>query len=349
PEARWVLQLKFFIFLGCFALILLFVKNKTVWRWAAYLAFYPIITLGWRFPLLLVRQQRWILIFSILGFVASFVNSFRKNVVLSALVLISALLIATVNIPIVLGVCAIILFAALIYIYFRTIYSALKSSDFSKVNLAQVRRDLVAKYRLDEEIRTLPRSSLNDEQKKLWAKKVEVPVLLNRAYLYAAKKFREYQRSPAPFALATISFLCLFLLTLLVFSFVNLSIYKIDQTAFDVPSPPFFFTFVWYSFNAFVNNFVREIVPIAPLSWAAWMTNCVFSFLLLSVIISLYFSVSSKRKTQELDYAIKLFEAEGRELEVFIRSEYSVASVEEAQAELEKIEASLFKLLLWIA
>lgn len=243
-----------------------------------------------------------------------------------------------------------VLFAALIFIYVRTIRSAFSQAnlDLLENNLGDFRKNIVTQYKLDTHLRNKPVGKLTVIQKKKWVTKVEVPVLMNRAYLFVAKRFREYQRSPAPFVMATISFFGIFLLTLAIFSLLNFSIFRIDESNFDISGDQSFFSFVWYSFNAFVNNFVREITPVSAFARSLWMINITFSIFMLTVLGSLYYSVRKERDSERIDTIVSKLQSEGQELESFIRTEFRIASVDEASAELANAETSLFRFFLWM-
>src|SRR5258707_1334854 len=60
PEQyAWIWNLKFLIFLGILATLLIVLNRVTVAKFLAYVVFYPLILLFWRIPKLLMRLGSW--------------------------------------------------------------------------------------------------------------------------------------------------------------------------------------------------------------------------------------------------------------------------------------------------
>jgi hypothetical protein len=135
------------------------------------------------------------------------------------------------------------------------------------------------------------------------------------------------------------------LIALTIFSFaaINFGLFKIDSSFFSYPTIPSFFTFFYYSFNNLVFNSIKEITPVMPIAQTVFMIESFFALILVAIFISLLLSVRSQRHTEELNEVIKNIEAQGTEIEGFIKDEYKINSIEDAMVELEKLKAGLVK------
>jgi hypothetical protein len=114
-------------------------------------------------------------------------------------------------------------------------------------------------------------------------------------------------------------------------------------------SSPSLFTFFYYSFNTFLFNSIKELVPTSMVSQAASMLEGFLALFLIGLFISLVLPFRTQRYTTELTEAIRTIESEGASIENFIRSEYKVATVDAAILHLQKLEANLTSLLLFLS
>jgi hypothetical protein len=96
--------------------------------------------------------------------------------------------------------------------------------------------------------------------------------------------------------------------------------------------------------NTLIFNFVKELIPIHPISQLASMFEQVLAFLLVAILITLILTVRGRRNAEELEQVVKMFEFEGAKMESFIRDEYRLASVEDAVKELESLKSGLTKI-----
>jgi hypothetical protein len=331
--------------------IFLFVRNISGLKWIGFIAGYPAIILFWRIPKAIILQKSWILVFTAINAVVNFFRSFRNNIVITTIILSSFAVIFVFSEQTILSIAAVALLISILSIYMRTILSAFKPSTvykFYTTVLPAVREHFKTTSALDAEIRLIPKENLDGQQLKLWASKLETPVLYNRLCLYVAKKFREYQQSPAPFVTVLLSAFSLFLLTVVVFAFINLSIYKIDTAAFEASEVPTFFTFIWYSFNHITANSIKELTPTSVIAKLAWMVEWFFSFLFASVVVSLLIAIKNQRNSGDIDGVIVALTNESQELEKFIKSEYQLDSLDSALKELDRLEASIIKIIMWL-
>jgi hypothetical protein len=84
-------------------------------------------------------------------------------------------------------------------------------------------------------------------------------------------------------------------------------------------------------------------------SQVASMAESFFALFLLALFISLVLPFRTQRYTTDLTDAIRTLESEGTTMESFIRSEYKIDTVDDAILQLQKVEAALTGLLLFLS
>jgi hypothetical protein len=195
--------------------------------------------------------------------------------------------------------------------------------------------------RLDENIRKLPVANMDEQQVAKWKSSLEFSVLLNRILLFSARKVREHQRSSFGVALGVITTIFLWLGSVITFTAINFAMYKIDPAAFLASGPPTLFTFFHYSFKAMLFTTINELTPVAPIAQIIGMLNNFFGVLTVVIVASALIAVRGQRYNAQLDDLISTFEHEGREAEEFVRSEFRLSSIDDAIAELTRLQSSV--------
>jgi hypothetical protein len=350
PESRWLLNYKSLFFLG----------SVTAWLWImgvkfglfliCFLILYPLFFFLWRIPAFVLRRKSWALAFAALNFTIEFFRSFRRNATLAVL-LASCLVVSITSNDHGLLYAAIavmlMIMALLYYLTFKSAFTPARIYQLYSRALPPIRGYFAKNNLLEGPLKELPPTEWNEDQRKVWADKIQVPILANRFYLFLARKFRDYQKSSIPFIHNIAIIVMLFVVTVVVFAAVNFSVYKIDASSFDVTKTNFF-SFVWYSFNTFVFNFVKEVSPESSLAKALWMSEAFLALFLVAIILAMYLSIRSQRITNQVDAMIETLENESAELELFIKREYQITSIDEAVAELDRVKAGLVKMMLWL-
>lgn len=219
----------------------------------------------------------------------------------------------------------------------------------SKVNkfyvdfLSKPQKNFIQHLSLDDGLKNLPYDQLNEKQLEKRVQNLQNTVLYYRLYLFTARKIKHYQESKLNYTFYALTTIFLLMLTILSFSLINMALYKVDTNAFKVSEVPSFFSFFYYSFNNLLFNAVDEMKPVAVFAQLASMIESFFALFMRIIFVSLLFSAKSERHTRELDLVITQLEQRGKDLEVFIRKEYNINSIEEALELLQKVQAVLIK------
>jgi hypothetical protein len=349
PDYSWLLNFKFFVLIGTIAIIWLITKNKHILSWSLYILFYPIILLLWKIPFFVFKQKSWIFAFALINAVISFFKSIKYNFIVSALFLASFAVVFSFSNEKLLWPAILTIFIILSIIYIHRFILVFKPSSVFQIymKIFSATKNYGAKknslFALDENIKNLPVASLDQKQLEKWTTNLQNSVLFNRICLFAAKKLRDYQNSGLNIVSYILTILLLIALTIFSFATINFGLFKIDNNFFSYPTIPNFFTFFYYSFNNLVFNSIKEIAPVIPMAQTISMIESFFALILVAIFISLLLSVRSQRHKEELNEVINNIEAQGTEIEGFIKDEYKINSIEDAMVELGKLKAGLVK------
>lgn len=326
-----------------FAVLLAIVRRKVIILWTLYVLFFPIIILFWKIPYFIFKQKSWVLAIATINSVIAFFFSFKQALITSAIFIASSVIILKASNSYILYGSALMIMITLIITYFYRfimIFRSSKVNDFYIDILSKSRqKNLTKQFVMDESLKNLPYSQLSEKQLEKWIQNLQSTVLYNRIFLFMARKIKNYQDSKLNYAFYANTTVFLLLLTILSFSFINLALYKVDTSAFKVSEAPSFFSFFYYSFNNLLFNAVDEMKPITMYSQLASMIESFFALLMGMIFVTLLFSARSERHTRELDLIIMQFEERGKDLELFIRKEYNINSIEEALELLKKVQA----------
>ncbi|HTW93081.1 MAG TPA: hypothetical protein VMH22_15430 [bacterium] len=342
PAIGWVIRYKFVVLVVLLAVVWTATRKRTVLLWGLYIAFYPFIVLFYRVPLFIFRRRSWVLAIAVLDSAMSFFRTTRVNLVLLALLLSSGVIVLVTAHRWLLWPTTASLAVVLLFAYGLIIVRVFKTPavyrTFTAI-LTKIRGDRSA-FAVDESLRGLPVASYDTSQMAKWSGTLQTSVLYNRLCLFGARKLSDFRKSGFIYFSSVATLLLLLILTVIVFALINLGCYKIDHASFAALHPPAQFTFFYYSFNRLVFNSIPELSPAIPFTQAVSMAESFLALLLGLVFGSLLLSERKQKRMEELDDTIRRLEAEGSEMELFIRDEYQLSCVEDAMAELVKMKAS---------
>jgi uncharacterized membrane protein YphA (DoxX/SURF4 family) len=198
-------------------------------------------------------------------------------------------------------------------------------------------------------MKNLDITKMDDKQQEKWMNNLQILVIFNRFALFTAKKFRHYQSNGRNLIYYLTVFISLTFITILTFTSINYSLYKINMNNFSFTEPPSFFTFFYYSFNKMFYSQIPEIIPAMRFSQLASMVQMFFALVLIVVLFSLLITFRNKQIDNEFDKIISKLNNLGGELEDFIKDEYSFNSIDDAIKELEKLKSAFIKFIFSIS
>lgn len=124
----------------------------------------------------------------------------------------------------------------------------------------------------------------------------------------------EYKKSGLTYLSGAFSTVILFATTVIVFSAINMAVFKIDSGVFEFKRVTTPFTFFHYSFETMFFASIRDLAPVDTISYIANMMQKMFSILLIPIFID----------------------------------EYKVSTIEDALAEIKRLESRLVHILLFL-
>ena len=137
--------------------------------------------------------------------------------------------------------------------------------------------------------------------------------------------------------------------TVISFSGVYFSLYKVNADLFSFTQEPTLFTFLYFSFNNLILNSTLEITASMVLSQSVYMLQASLSFLLVVIIATLYISHRVQKSTSELDEVISGVEEEAKSMENFIQEEYKIESIVAAMERLKEVQSGLVQFIYWLS
>ncbi|WP_281202691.1 hypothetical protein [Cytobacillus kochii] len=345
PNHTYLLKYKFTILIGLVAVFWLFTKNKQIFIWSLYILFYPLILLFWRIPYFIFKQKSWVIAFTFINGIISFIVSLKYLFVTSAIYTVSATILLTSTNEALLVISCISILIILILTFYNRFEVIFKKSNLLSFYTTFFSRMDNSTLIIEEEITKTPVELLDEKQLERRTTNLQSIVLFNRIHLFIAKKLREYQNSKMNYAYYIVSIIGVVAFTILSFTFVNLSLYKIDPDNFSFESPPSLFTFIYYSFNNLLSTPISELKAITPISQSISMFSTFCAFLIGVILVSLILSVRSQKHQEELNEVISGFERQGELLEKLILVQYKIKNIEDALVELEKLKAILINII----
>ena len=352
PGLSSLIKYKALVIASIISVAWIYLGQSRLFSLISYISFFPFILIFWKAPVFLYKRKSWNLVFACLDAITSCYVSMKYNFITLTIFSICILLTFISNDRIVLTVSALTMLSLISLSYFRRLYFVLKPSRiYTCLNTVfhEFNKHSESSFRLQEELRSLSIQTMSEDQLKKWTGNLESSVLYNRFCLFSARKLRNYQKSGMNIVAYILMVFILIFMTVISFAAINMNLYKINPSLFEIKGNPGFFNFFYYSFNNLIFNSIPEIIPSGTYSQSALMIQAFFAAFLLAITISLIFSFRAQKHTEELDEAIKSIEAEGERMELVIRDDYRINNIEQAIIELENMKSSTIKIILAIS
>lgn len=352
PDYGWILSFKLIYILTLASVVWLWVGTRDVIIWFLYVTFYPLVILLIRLPLYIFKQQSWLLAFATFNAIASFFTNLKYGLIFTTIFLAAFSIAIFSHSTYLLTVAIVTLLTLVLVAYIKSFLSALKPTVIFQIYtkfFKGVRKLGYTSFALDAEIRNLPIENLEPKQLEKWNTSLQTSVLFNRFCLFTATKLRDYQRSEWRMIPSIFGLLSLIAFTVISFSGVYFSLYKVNVNLFNFTQEPSLFTFLYFSFNNLILNSTLEITASQVLSQSIYMLQASLSFLLVVIIATLYISHRAQKSTSELDEVISGVEEEAKSMENFIQEEYKIESITAAMERLKEVQSGLVQFIYWLS
>jgi hypothetical protein len=348
PKFSWVLEYKFFIFLVLLVFLLFMLRTKKFFKLIAFILGYPLFLVFWRLPRLLFGNKNWMGLFVALGTSVSFFKSLSLNMAISTAVLVAGLLILVSDSKVVLFISMVVLFAYLLIHFIRRFSYSFKKFDIV-TKLSKSILDFWTKIQeslRQGETQKQPVGSESIEKKKAEgrANRLQWLLVLNKGCLFLITKLRYMQKSASTFIYYLVNLLGSVLITVLVFAFLNLGLYKIDHNAFSGQLTGRFIDFFFYSFGLFFGSINSGISAAGDFPKILGVAEICFRFMVVVILLYYLFNIVREKHKTDIETSIVQLRQQGTELEQVIKGEYQL-SVDEAIKEVEKVKGSMLVLI----
>jgi hypothetical protein len=346
PVLSPVIDYKGILLAGLIALVFALTRNVWSLSIAAYIALYPLILFFWKLPRLLWRTKSPIITLAFLNVVFSFFRSIRYNLASAGLlVFLSGVCLVSTNKYFVI-VAIIGLLLTLLLIYTNRLRIALRPSvlyDLHSRAIGFFSRSFQKTYKPAEELQPFEWTRVPTKEKSEILVHLQFLMILARGASFLSEKLRQFHHSNVRVIFYLVNFLILILTTVYIFAIANYALWRVSPDNFQL-SDSRFFTFIYYGFAGVFGRGITEILPTGDLARILVILQIVFSFFVLAIVLTLVFSLQSKRDEEGIESAIRTIREEGQSVDAFINSEYRMTGDQIIQ-ELEKTQASLIRII----
>jgi hypothetical protein len=143
-------------------------------------------------------------------------------------------------------------------------------------------------------------------------------------------------------------FLLILFLTVSVFAFAHLALYKIDPNQYEVKGVANIIAFFDLALRGLYMNQSLFITPISTISALLCLLEGGFAMIVLGLLFTLFLSIKKPKEVIEMEEAIEEIREQGRIMEASLVANYRI-TVEEAIIILTKLKASLLTFILWVS
>lgn len=300
PSLEPIVRFRFLILLVLAALILLSFRNRYLFLFSGYIAFFPLVVLVWILPRAVFRN--WVVVLAFWPAIHSFFITFRISFFLWVAAIVSCFVIVLVDSPLVIAICMGVLGLHFVTHYTRRIQTAFSS----RTGFAALTTMVRGFWRNTLEAEQSPIDAEPDSEEyqlKLGQRLMKIYLTTTMLYI-VGEKLRAVIRTKKLDLYLGSSFVYTFILTIIVFALQYLGLQRLETNHFVGASDAGLLEFVGYSLSTALN---AGISPIAPATLMAQMLSYaeLVSMLLLAVLfVFVLFTTARERHRQDLDEVV---------------------------------------------
>ncbi|MEV5744232.1 hypothetical protein AB0L30_29600 [Microbispora rosea] len=353
PESPWVLDLRIVVLAALFIATIHFFR-KYAW-WMLYIAFFPIIVIGWYIPLRLYKFWSWEVAIALTSILYSIGRSFTANLTARLTEICCIVLVSGVKPPYLMLPLAGLLLISLSRTYFRTFRRTFWPQGFLRAHASVARRILRSGQVMQwasvpDSARRSRAKTFNEEQRKEIAQHLSNALLAIKASDFYAYQLAKYRKSPAPFLLGILSYSVLSVYSVAVLTVVNLAIYKYSAAQFNFQSPPSPLTFIHYSLSALALNGIDDLSPVGDYAvWLKVISGFLGPLILATLLLNGYLSYRANREDEATREAIDSIKRDAGKIIERVEAEYQVTPTEALRRLQELGLASTVSIVIWFA
>lgn len=346
PSFLWILDLKFFFLLAIVAILVTLLKPKSFFKLIGFVAIYPLFIAFWRIPKILFKSKSWMGMFALIEALFSFFKSFKLNIIVFTLVILSCFIILKISSIHALIFSMLILFVCLIIHYVRRFKYAINSTNFipiyeKKVDVTQ------NKLQNKHSVKNISKYDGKNEINSAWVDRLKKELIVNKVFYFLIAKLRNFQKSSFSLIYSLLKLSYTFLFTVLLFAFQNLALFRINPDSFGGSLPKNFGTFFYYSFNSIVGNNINDFYPLSGYARVLNSVAVLFGIIIFIIVFFILTTIYGKKHNEKIDTAVDLCKNQAQSIEQFLQQEYKL-NIEEAMQEVKKAEDAIVKVIYFL-
>jgi hypothetical protein len=354
PQGGWLVTYRFLVLLAFASLAALVLQKWEFFFWLLYFAFFPLITLLWWIPRAIYKSRSWVALLAVTNIVTTFVTDFSYTLITKTAALIAiGLILLNISRSVEL-VAAITLFALLLITYVRTVALVMRPSRFvtgqQRVIDWIVGSDAIkVVWGLSDDLKAKGIVKFDSAQLTKFANAVVVAGAVHRAVLFWAYQLDSYRKGAAPYFFNLLSYLWLFVQTIVAYAFINLALYRADPHSYDYRVAPSLFEFVHYTINVILGGSITELEAHSQLAVALADTMRVSGFLvLITIIATLVLSQRQSRQDDQMKETISRIKARARQFDTEFQGQYEVP-IDVAIERLRQAPGAFLRVVDWLS
>lgn len=355
PDAQWILDYRFFIVLGAFAITALVARKlRYLALILAYVALFPVVVVVWKLPRLLYRTKSWVATIAAVNAASALLTHLKYAIVFSAVVMIAGLAIIVAEAPPVLYAAAIVIAMALGLSIARTIRSSLSPSRFLTNQQRAVQRLVGSEFRknataLSEELRSAEIEQFNPAQQQNLIQQLSNAVLFQRMIYFWAYQLEEYRKSAGSVFFSTFSYVWLLVQGVAALTFINFAAYKVDPANYSFSTDPSWPVVIRYSFTSFYGNEISALAPASDLANMISVFALVIGVVMITTLFLTWFvNYRHSRDQTAIKEVVDEMRREGEKLNAQIEKDFQITSSEAIQR-LQELGAVFARLILFFS
>jgi hypothetical protein len=352
PELEYLADYRLIVYLAVLAITLV-ISRRRWWR-VLYVVFFPIVVLFWKLPYLFYRRRSWPLFLATLQTLASVSVDLRYRFVSALVFTACAVLVLFAASPIVVAPAGIVLALLLAISIGKYVKRTIATPSFTSMQQAWIARllkndRLSSVWQLPPELRDPGIERYSDVQLQTVTMHISMGIVVNKVLAVWATKLDEYRSRYAPaLVFAAMSFVWLFLTTLVSIALLNVALFKTAPSEFIVDRSPSLFSFFLHALGSMMGSQAGGIEAIGDTALGISLASGILGLLILLAIF-LNVGLTLRRERDEAStkaLAEELRQRASEQEELFVKS-YAVG-VDEARRRLEDLGAGFAFLVTWV-
>lgn len=329
PQVSWILDYRgLFVFVAIAAILMLTRIRLVAWV-MLYIVFFPLVLIFYRIPRRLYKIRSWNVALGSLHATLATVRSLRSVIALIAAVLIAVFVLRIASDTFWLALSLVTFGAVWLIIIGRAIRYSLTTNRFLKSQEALLQKFLHSSVVWSAvAVNDAQRESdkgrpLGQQASTQVIQQIGIGVLLYRGVYFWADRLDKYRKSSASMAFGCAAIIALFVEAVLLFSLMNLSVYKIDPGQFVTDGKPSLVLVVYYSVASFFASEISTMTPVGGLAMIVRILAIIsVAVIALVLVVTLTLGFKQSRDAESASDTLKNIRSQAETFGSRIEKEY---------------------------